>query len=487
MAAGNTRTVITALIANIGLAVAKFVGFIITGSSAMLSESVHSVAGASNQLLLLIGGRQAQRRAAHDQPFGYGRERYFWSFVVAIILYSLGGLFSLYEGKHKIDNPTELESPGVALAILVVGFGLAGYAFTTAKTEADRMRGRNSWGSFIRRARSPEVPVVLIQDGAVLVGLTLAFLGVILAEFVNPTFDGVASILIGVLLLGIAIVMAVEMKSLLIGESASPENRDRLVAAVEGHRDVVKLIDMRTQHLGPDEILVGAKVHYREDLTMPQLAQVINETELGMRTALDERLTIYLEPDLFDADVHSAELATESPDAFDPFENYVPTGENADFAPVNREDHDDRNPSDERDTRREQAEPVANDEAITTPSADDDTTVDLDEIDRAARASTSGARSAKTDKPAVPLPTPGDNSADEGSDVADDDVEAGGEPDTDDAAQADKPTKSSRKQRRNKRSKRAKNTKNDEPQASDDDDAAAGGNEDTKNDDEEDT
>ena len=173
MAGGGhgTRAVIAALLANVGIAVAKFVGFVITGSASMLAESIHSVADSGNQCLLLLGGRRARREADEAHPFGYGRERYFWAFIVALVLFSLGGAFAIFEGIEKIRHPHEVESPAVAIAILLFAVALETYSFRTAIVEADKIRGDASWWQFIRRSKNPELPVVLLEDLGAEIGL----------------------------------------------------------------------------------------------------------------------------------------------------------------------------------------------------------------------------------------------------------------------------------------------------------------------------
>jgi cation diffusion facilitator family transporter len=222
---GSTRAILAALLANLGIAIAKFVGFLFTGSSSMLAESVHSVADTGNQVLLLVGGRRAQLVATRQHPFGFGRERFFWAFVVSIVLFTLGSGFALYEGIEKLLHPHELESAGWAIAILLVAIALEGFSFRTAVREARPLKGSSSWVRFIRRSKQPELPVVLLEDSGALVGLVLALsaVGLTIATG-NPRWDGVGTTCIGVLLGAIAIVLAVEMKSLLIGESATAED-----------------------------------------------------------------------------------------------------------------------------------------------------------------------------------------------------------------------------------------------------------------------
>ncbi len=301
MAAGahGTKAVIAALVANTGIAIAKFVGFLLTRSASMLAESIHSVADAGNQGLLLLGGKRARREADSEHPFGYGRERYFWAFVVALVLFSLGGAFATYEGISKIRHPHEVESPGIALGILAFGIVLEALSFRTAIIEANKIRGDAGWWEFIRRSKNPELPVVLLEDLGAQVGLVIAF-GAVTATVVtdDPLWDGVGTLSIGVLLSVIAVVLAAEMKSLLLGETATKAAQDAIRAAIEADDDVDRMIHLRTQHIGPDELLVGAKVAIRHGLSVPELADAVNRVEASVRAAVPEARIMYLEPDV---------------------------------------------------------------------------------------------------------------------------------------------------------------------------------------------
>lgn len=295
---GGTRAIIAALGANLGIAAAKFVGFLVTGSSSMLAEAVHSVADSGNQSLLLIGNRQALRRATAEHPFGYGRDRYFYAFVVALVIFSLGSLFALYEGIHKLQHPSHVDSPIVAIAILLVAIGLEGFSLRTAIHESSRGRGAGSWLAFIRRAKAPELPVVLLEDFGALVGLAFALLGVGLAATTGePRWDAAGSLAIGVLLGTIAVVLIIETKSLLIGEAASPDAVDRISAALVGP-GVERVIHLRTLHLGPEELLVAAKIAVGRTATLDKVATAIDEAERRVRAVEPMARVIYLEPDI---------------------------------------------------------------------------------------------------------------------------------------------------------------------------------------------
>jgi cation diffusion facilitator family transporter len=299
VAGNSTKAIVAAFFANAGIAVAKFVGFFITGSSSMLAESVHSVADSGNQGLLLLGHRLSKREATVAHPFGYGRERYFWSFVVALVLFSLGGAFATFEGIEKIRHPHQLESINVAIGILVFGLFLEGWSFRTAIIEARPLKGDRSWWTFIRRSRNPELPVVVMEDFGALIGLCLALIGVGMSEITgDPVWDGVGTLCIGLLLGVIAVVLAIEMKSLLIGEGASVDDRADIVAAIDASAGGRSLIHMRTQHIGPDDLLVAAKIEFDPGLDTADLAAAVDEVEAEIRTRVPTATRIYLEPDL---------------------------------------------------------------------------------------------------------------------------------------------------------------------------------------------
>jgi cation diffusion facilitator family transporter len=297
--AGSARAIVAALLANAGIAVAKFVGFLITGSSSMLAESVHSVADTSNQGLLLFGQRQARKEADDLHQFGYGRSRFFYSFVVALVLFTLGSVFALYEGYHKISHPEELTSPVVAIVILVVAMGLESYSFRTAMVESRPLKGPGSWWRLIRNSRNPELPVVLLEDTGALIGLALALAGVGLSVLTgDPVWDGVGTAAIGVLLGVIAVILMIEMHSLLIGEGATAAEERAIRQALEGTEHVDRLIHIRTQYLGPDELLVGAKIALAADTDLATVAATIDAAEVAVRAAVPAARVIYLEPDL---------------------------------------------------------------------------------------------------------------------------------------------------------------------------------------------
>ncbi|MBW8484592.1 cation diffusion facilitator family transporter [Actinomadura parmotrematis] len=298
-AEGGSKAIIAALGANLGIAVAKFVAFLFTGSSSMLAESIHSVADSGNQGLLILGRKRSERDRTPKHPFGYGRERFFYAFVVAVVLFTVGSAFSLYEGVEKIIEPHHVESPGWAFGVLIFAILLESFSFRTAIKESNTSRGDRSWVQFIRRAKAPELPVVLLEDFAALIGLVLALFGVSMAVLTGDgTWDGVGTVGIGVLLGLVATVLAIETKSLLIGEGADPEVQDRIVACLESVPEVDRVIHMRTEYVGPEELLIAAKIAVNHDDTAGQVARGINAAEAKIRGQFPEARLIYLEPDL---------------------------------------------------------------------------------------------------------------------------------------------------------------------------------------------
>jgi cation diffusion facilitator family transporter len=297
-ASGGSRAVLAALAANLGIALIKFIAFLLTGSASMLAESVHSLADSGNQGLLLLGGKRSRRQATLEHPFGFGRDRYVYGFLVALVLFSVGGLFALYEGIHKIADPHHLDSPLIAIVVLVVAIGLESWSFRTAIAESRKVKGDANWAQFIRRAKVPELPVVLLEDFAALVGLALALLGVGLSTLLHqPVWDGIGTAAIGVLLISVAIVLIVETKSLLLGEAASPAAIERIGQALIGP-GVLRVIHQRTLHLGPDEVLLAAKLAMPPDSTLVEVAAAIDAAEARVRAAEPSARVIYLEPDL---------------------------------------------------------------------------------------------------------------------------------------------------------------------------------------------
>ncbi|WP_432838735.1 cation diffusion facilitator family transporter [Dactylosporangium sp. CA-092794] len=297
---GSTRAVLTALGANLGIAVSKGVAAVITGSSSMLAEAVHSLADTTNQALLLVGGRRARRAADEQHPFGYARERYIYAFIVSIVLFTLGGLFALYEGYHKITHPEELSSPLVAVIILVIAIGLEGYALITAARSANETRGNRSWWQFIRHAKAPELPTILLEDAGAVTGLVVALLGVGLTVITgNGVFDGISTFIIGALLVAIAVILAMETKSLLVGESASKTHIAKIRQALLDEPRFDRIIHLRTMHLGPDELLIAVKVTVAADTVAEEISEATNSAEARIRAAVPIATLIFVEPDIY--------------------------------------------------------------------------------------------------------------------------------------------------------------------------------------------
>jgi len=319
---GGNKAVIAALLANTGIAITKFIAFLLTGFSSMLAESIHSLADSGNQVLLLVGGKRSQREATEEHPFGFGRERYIYAFVVSIVLFSVGGLFALYEAYHKWHEIHEGHDAGldstwrlVPLVVLGIAIVLESLSFRTAIVEGDKVRGAQSWWSFIRRAKSPELPVILLEDFAALVGLVAAFAAVSLSLITgNAYFDVVGTGFIGVLLIVVAIVLAIEVKSLLIGESASKDAIGRMRSAIESTPGVTRIIHMKTLHIAPEELLVAVKIGIEADATGAGVAEVIDAAERNVRAAEPMAQQIYLEPDVYRAD-HVPDARPEAPAA----------------------------------------------------------------------------------------------------------------------------------------------------------------------------
>lgn len=299
MASGSTKAILAALFANLSIAIAKFVAYVFTSSSSMLAESIHSVADTSNQALLLLGSRRAAKHATAEHPFGYGRERYFWSFVVALVLFSLGGLFAIYEGWHKLSEGGHgVSNVEWAIGVLVLGIGLEGYSFRTAVIASRPLKGGASWWEFIRHSRTPELPVVLLEDFGALTGLVLALVGVSVAAITGDSrWDAYGTIAIGVLLVIIAAVLVFEMKSLLIGETARRPMRKRILAALGESDGILAVLDLRTQHIGPDQLLVAVEVQLDPALRSEAIAEVIDRAEARIMEAVPIAKMIYIEPE----------------------------------------------------------------------------------------------------------------------------------------------------------------------------------------------
>ncbi|HXD61768.1 MAG TPA: cation diffusion facilitator family transporter [Lacisediminihabitans sp.] len=309
---GGNKAIVAALLANLGIAITKFLAWFFSGSASMLAEGVHSLADTGNQLLLLRGGRAARKAADKEHPFGYGRERYVYAFVVSIILFSVGGVFSVYEGVEKLQHPHELENAWLPVLVLLIAMVLEGFSLRTAVKESNHSRGKQSWLQFIRHAKAPELPVVLLEDVAALTGLVFAFLGVGLSVITgNTVFDAIGTLFIGALLVLVAVILGVETKSLLVGEGASSADVVLIRDAINAEESVEALIHMRTLYLGPDELLVGAKVAFASKKKLADVATAINSLEARIREAVPIARVIFIEPDVYVASADGS-VSTEA-------------------------------------------------------------------------------------------------------------------------------------------------------------------------------
>jgi cation diffusion facilitator family transporter len=296
---GSMRAIIAALLANIGIAITKFIAAAFSGSASMFAEGIHSVADSGNQILLIIGGKRAKRAATAAHPFGYGRSRYIYAFMVSIVLFSVGGMFSILEGIEKLQHPHELEMVWLPLVVLGAAIIMESLSLRTAVKESNHVRGNKSWVQFIRHAKSPELPVILLEDLAALIGLVLAFGGVGLTVVTGDAiWDAIGTLAIGGLLVLVAIVLGLETSSLLVGEGATAEDTGKIRKALKETDGVESIIHMKTLYLGPDELMVGAKIAVGEKATGKQIAKVIDAAEENVRTAVPAARVIYLEPDI---------------------------------------------------------------------------------------------------------------------------------------------------------------------------------------------
>jgi cation diffusion facilitator family transporter len=297
---GSRKAIIAAFFANLGIAISKFVGFLLTGSAGLAAESVHSFADTGNQGLLMLGAKRSTKVRDEEHPFGHERERYFWAFIVALVLFSMGGLFALYEGIHKFRNPHETDNMGIAIGILIVAILLESYSLRTAVKEVQHIKPpQQSYWQFIKTAKQPELPTVLLEDVAAETGLFFALTGVLLAHFTHePRWDAVGSIAIGVLLVVVAFILGVEMKGMLMGETALPETRIALAKALREHQHIQEVIYLHTEHLGPDVLLVAAKAIFEPSLSAADVSRSIDEAEAKMREAVPTARFIFIEPDI---------------------------------------------------------------------------------------------------------------------------------------------------------------------------------------------
>lgn len=293
------RAVIAALLANVGIAITKFIAAAISGSASMLAEAIHSVADAGNQILLIIGGKRSKRQATAAHPFGYGRSRYIYAFMVSIVLFSIGGMFSIVEGYSKLNEPHEIENAWLPLVVLAVAIVLESFSLRTALHEAKKVRGKSSLIKFIRHAKSPELPVVLLEDMAALTGLVFAFAGVGLTVVTHdPVWDAIGTLAIGILLVLVAVILGIETSSLLVGEGASADDAGLIRDALEVVVGKGGVIHMKTLYLGPDELMLAAKISIAKNATGQDIAETIDAAETSVRNAVPATRVIYLEPDI---------------------------------------------------------------------------------------------------------------------------------------------------------------------------------------------
>ena len=296
---GGMRAVFAALLANLGIAASKFVAFFFTGSSSMLSEAIHSLADSGNQILLIIGNKRSKKAADARHNFGYGRRRFVYGFIVSIVLFLVGGVFSLYEGIHKIQHPEELNDAWIAFLVLIVAIVLESLSLRTAVKEANHARGTRSFPRFLKDARQPELPVILLEDAGALVGLVFALFGVSMAVITGDgRWDGIGAMAIGILLVVIAVFLSMEMSAMLVGESALPEDVEAIRAALESSDGVLRVIHLRTVYSGPDELLVAAKIAVAHSATGAEIAQDIDDAEAKLRAAVPAAKYVFLEPDI---------------------------------------------------------------------------------------------------------------------------------------------------------------------------------------------
>lgn len=297
--ADSVRTIVYALCANLAIAVAKTGAAIATGSSAMLAEAIHSYADAGNQVLLLWGMKQARRPPSPDYPLGWGKAVFFWSFIVALVLFSLGGLFSLYEGWHKLLHPEDLRHPWVAVGILVFGLVAETISMRACLQEVNKVRGHRTVWRWFRESRQSELVVILGEDFAALMGLALALIAVLLTMGTgNPMWDGLGSMWIGVVLIGVAVGIGVEIKGLLIGQSAEAETEERIRTFLEGNGEVEKVYRLITLQLGTS-LMVALKAKMRAR-TAGELVAAINRAEVALRAQFPEIQWLFFEPDIAD-------------------------------------------------------------------------------------------------------------------------------------------------------------------------------------------
>jgi cation diffusion facilitator family transporter len=295
--AASKIPIYSALAANLAIAITKFIAAIVTGSSAMISEGIHSLVDTANEVLLLLGISQSKKPADEKRPFGYGKELYFWAFIVSILIFGLGGGVSFYEGITHLQHPVEITDPFWNYIVLAFAFTFDGISFVTALKEFNRQRGTTPFWTAVKRSKDPSTFVVLFEDAADLLGLSVAFLGVFLGHiFKNPYFDGAASIIIGVILTTISLLLARESRSLLMGESADPKILQDVIAITEEDKTVVKVTRPLSMYMAPEEIFMFFTVAFSKDLSTSEITTAIERIRRKIQKKFPVIKRIFIEP-----------------------------------------------------------------------------------------------------------------------------------------------------------------------------------------------
>ncbi|MGD8801654.1 MAG: cation diffusion facilitator family transporter [Gammaproteobacteria bacterium] len=296
MASGSTRVIIAALIGNTLIAITKFTAAFITGSSAMLSEGIHSLVDTGNQVLLLHGIKQAKKPADKNFPFGHGKEIYFWSFIVAILIFALGGGISIYEGIQHLRHPEPITNPVINYIVLGLAMLFEGAAWYFAFREFSSIKGKRGYIEAVQRGKDPSIFVVLFEDSAAMLGLLVAFCGIAVSQWTGLfVFDGAASVIIGMILVGTAIWLAYETKGLLIGESASRSVIDGIRSILKAHASTEYVNEVLTMHMGPDFVLANISVDFRDHLTAEEIEVAVAEMDMRIKKKYPQIKRIFIE------------------------------------------------------------------------------------------------------------------------------------------------------------------------------------------------